>query len=84
MGNEVFREVGYGVCFFVSALTGAVVGPIVLLWHVSQLVALPHDATSSGVIALAAIAIGTISGSAVWFGIKYGWLEKRRKKCSPA
>ncbi len=77
----MFRELGYGVCFFVSALTGAFFIPIAILWPLSQIVRLPTDPDISGVIGLSTIAIGTISGSTAWFTLK-GWLEKRRKTAS--
>jgi hypothetical protein len=75
----MFREVVYGVSFFVSALTGTFFVPIAVLWPLSQIIRLPTDPDISGAIGLTTIAIGTISGSAAWFTFKYGWLEKRRK-----
>ena len=61
-----YREIGYGVCFFVSALAGAFAGPFVLLWPIEQAIGLPQDPTISGTLMLTAIAIGTMSGSAAW------------------
>jgi hypothetical protein len=60
----VFRELGYGVCFYLSAMLGAIVGVIVFSGHTRH-PALATEWLIEGTIA------GAMAGSVAWLWAKY-------------
>jgi len=71
-----YRELVYGICFFVLALTGAfTLGPFImpLLFEPTK------DFDRFRVQAFACMAIGACAGGGMWLGIKARFLAPRRK-----
>jgi hypothetical protein len=71
-----YRELVYGVCFFVFAMAGAfVIGPFTMPFLFEP----TDDFDKFRIQAFIGLGIGACVGGGIWLGLKAGFLTRRRK-----